>query len=355
VLVVPYGTGIGDMVNLAPLVEAITAAHPAGEILVLCDPELAWLLPPGVAAIRSVHGVRSWRRLSGRGLSGRALGQLSVPFAAALLQPFATPRMSRWMTGYLSRQEFPVVINLLEMLTGLASSGDRWTRGPWQPARSHVIDLLAGELEARGIRVPVEGRAPRLEVTPATGGWEPIALVNPSSGSTLKDAPDDLWCEVLRGLSRHGFRCRVLEAPGRLIAPRLLAAASDVRAIRSTLRELVPVIAGAAVVISPDTGILHIAAATRTPYVGLFGSTDPAFSGPYSHERGEVIEAPIDHPPVCRTCWRAQLLPAARCPVFAPRNCLSAITPGRVIDAVKRVTAAPSRDPASGGPGPAEP
>ncbi|MFN2568208.1 MAG: hypothetical protein ABR564_01215, partial [Candidatus Dormibacteria bacterium] len=168
ILVVPYGTGIGDLVNTGPLLEAIAAAHPGHRVHLLCDPSLAWMLPEGITAVGSVHGVRPWRRMAGERLPGRALSHLSVPLAGRLLTPLVAPRTARWMTGYLTRQEFPVVINLLEMLTGLGATGSRWTRGPWQPDRRHVVDLIAGELEARGIPVPSGRRAPRLQVTPVS-------------------------------------------------------------------------------------------------------------------------------------------------------------------------------------------
>ncbi|MFN2569088.1 MAG: glycosyltransferase family 9 protein, partial [Candidatus Dormibacteria bacterium] len=234
---------------------------------------------------------------------------------------------------------------LLEMLTGLEETGDRWTRGPWQPDRRHVVDLIAGELEARGIPVPSGRRAPRLQVTPVSLSPGPTALINPHSGSTLKEAPVDLWCEIVRGLGRLGVRSFVLEAPGTSEDPRLLEAAPGVEPLSAPLPELAALIAGASVVISPDTGILHMAAAVHTPHVGLFGSTDPAFCGPYNREGGELLEAPIDHPPACRGCWRAQMLPSARCPIFEPESCLSTLSGEAIVAAAIRVMHHDGRPP----------
>ncbi len=47
------------------------------------------------------------------------------------------------------------------------------------------------------------------------------------------------------------------------------------------LRRLAWLLAGSSVVLSPDTGPLHMAVALGTPTVGLYGFTDPKRSGPY--------------------------------------------------------------------------
>ena len=54
--------------------------------------------------------------------------------------------------------------------------------------------------------------------------------------------------------------------------------------LRLSLRQLVALVRGARVVISGDTGPLHVAAALGTPVVGLYGPTDPVRNGPYSPE-----------------------------------------------------------------------
>ena len=50
----------------------------------------------------------------------------------------------------------------------------------------------------------------------------------------------------------------------------------------TTLGDLLALVAGAGLVVSGDTGPLHLAAAVGTPIVGLYGPTDPARNGPWS-------------------------------------------------------------------------
>jgi ADP-heptose:LPS heptosyltransferase len=56
---------------------------------------------------------------------------------------------------------------------------------------------------------------------------------------------------------------------------------------RTSIPQLVEVIAAAGSVISCDTGTMHLASALGTDLVALFGSTDPRRTGPF---RGRVIQ-----------------------------------------------------------------
>lgn len=68
---------------------------------------------------------------------------------------------------------------------------------------------------------------------------------------------------------------------------------------KTTLRELVEAIAQCEIVVGPDTGPGHIAAALNVPYVSLFGPTDPDRVAPYG-QRDLVVTAQLG----CRPCAR---------------------------------------------------
>jgi heptosyltransferase-2 len=49
---------------------------------------------------------------------------------------------------------------------------------------------------------------------------------------------------------------------------------------QTTLRELMAVLKAARVLLTNDTGPMHVAAALGTPVIALFGSTSPELTGP---------------------------------------------------------------------------
>jgi ADP-heptose:LPS heptosyltransferase len=93
------------------------------------------------------------------------------------------------------------------------------------------------------------------------------------------------FAEVARALStRHGLRSLVLWGPGEeQIANDIVIASDGAAAISPPTRiaDLVSLAKAAALMISGDTGPMHIAGAVGTPVIGIFGPTDPRRNGPW--------------------------------------------------------------------------
>jgi heptosyltransferase I len=64
-----------------------------------------------------------------------------------------------------------------------------------------------------------------------------------------------------------------------------------VSALGSGLRNLVGIIDGAALVLSPDTGPLHMTVALNRPVISLMGYTNPKRVGPYRRFHDLLIDA----------------------------------------------------------------
>jgi heptosyltransferase I len=158
----------------------------------------------------------------------------------------------------------------------------------------HVIDKNLSMLKAIGIRMP-EIEFPLQDRNPAIANegraclgipdGTPFALINPGAAWPNKRWPPVYFAEVARGLAqRHGLRSLVLWGPGEeQLAQNVVIAADGVAAVspRTTLADLVSLIKAAALMISGDTGPMHIATAAGTPLVGIFGPTDPQRNGPW--------------------------------------------------------------------------
>jgi ADP-heptose:LPS heptosyltransferase len=77
--------------------------------------------------------------------------------------------------------------------------------------------------------------------------------------------------------------------------------------------------------VTNDTGPMHVAAALGKAVVALFGPTDPARTGPYGQVES-ALRAP--QPPPCAPCLKPV------CRHSEPLACLNGITPAQVVAAV---------------------
>ncbi len=118
----------------------------------------------------------------------------------------------------------------------------------------------------------------------AAGG--PIALLNPGAAWPNKRWTPERFGEVAAFLREvRGYVPFVLWGPGEeAVASAVVdASAGSARLAPPTrLADLVELCRAASLMVSGDTGPLHIAAAVGTPIVSLFGPTDPERNGPWS-------------------------------------------------------------------------
>jgi heptosyltransferase-1 len=90
---------------------------------------------------------------------------------------------------------------------------------------------------------------------------------------------------------------------------------------RTSLRDAIGIIERAVVAVGPDTGLMHIAAAVKTPVISLWGATSPARTGPYGNAN-LVIQGKAP----CVPCYRK------RCAIG--RICLQSITAEQIADKI---------------------
>ncbi|HZT23600.1 MAG TPA: lipopolysaccharide heptosyltransferase II [Verrucomicrobiae bacterium] len=94
---------------------------------------------------------------------------------------------------------------------------------------------------------------------------------------------------------------------------------------RTSLRELMALLKSCRVLLTNDTGPMHLAAALEVPVVAVFGSTAPELTGPVSSAPGTIVKS--DAP--CSPCFLRE------CPIDF--RCMNGISVERVVEAVVAV------------------
>ena len=145
--------------------------------------------------------------------------------------------------------------------------------------------------------------------------------------------PSRFWfaeqtAQVARALrTGHGLGVVLLGGPGEVAFARAIRRAggpglTDLSG-QTSLRELIGIFSRCRVAFGPDSGPMHIAAATGAPVVSLWGATSPIRSAPW--ESDELV---IAGPAACSPCY------ARRCRIG--RRCMQRIQAAEVLEVLER-------------------
>lgn len=155
----------------------------------------------------------------------------------------------------------------------------------------------------------------------------PVLAIAPGSGSVAKNWPENHFCAVAdwwRG--RVGGQVVVLLGPVEEERGGFAALSSCALIARDlNLSQAAALLAAGSLYLGNDSGITHLAAATGTPTVAVFGPSDPRQWAP----RGNRVTIVNRH----EECLTMDVVPAA----VAPHRCLSELDPEAVISVLGRV------------------
>ncbi|MFF0878609.1 HAD-IIIA family hydrolase [Micromonospora aurantiaca (nom. illeg.)] len=169
-------------------------------------------------------------------------------------------------------------------------------------------------------------RTDRLPPRAADAGAPGYVVLHPGSSVETRACPEELATRVVRVLGAAGYRVVVTGGPDeRELTARVAAAGGVDLGGRTGLDDLAAVIAGAGALVVGNTGPAHLAAALGVPVVSLFAPTVPFGQwGPYRVPTVRLGDAGA----ACRDT-RATVCPVPGHP------CLSAVEPGRVLEALR--------------------
>ncbi len=164
-----------------------------------------------------------------------------------------------------------------------------------------------------------------------------VAALAPGAAHATKRWPVAHWSALADRLRADGYHPIVVGGPDdRGLAQQLTGGNGGENAAVSaagecSLQETGALLARARIVVSGDTGVMHMATGVGTPVVALFGPTVGQFGFLPYRARSVVLERALD----CRPCSATG---TAVCPLGHHR-CLEDITPAEVVAAVHALVA----------------
>jgi heptosyltransferase-1 len=332
-LIVRLGS-LGDVVHGIPVAAALRHEFPTSRIDWLVDPRYVELLNLVVGLDRRI-GVdpRAIRHRTTRRRFRETLRELrETAYDAAIdLQGLLKSAMLARSIRAGRTIGFPRK-HLREPLARLF-----YTDAPDPGDATHVIyknlALLAPlQVTDRRVRFPLEiPRTVTSEQIINRFEGRDYALINPGAAWPNKRWPPARFGAVATAIAREfGWRSLVLWGPGEQeIAHEVVAESSGAADISppTTISDLVGVARRARLMVSGDTGPLHIAAAVDTPIVALYGPTRPERNGPWG-----LSDVSISRVHQCSCVYERKCRKTERC--------IDDISVAEVISAVQRRIAA---------------
>lgn len=266
------------------------------------------------------HGELALRRryALGRSLAAQRYDQAIVlpnSFKSALIPCFAGIPLR---TGFVGEARWGLLNDARQLdKKALPLMVERFALLAEAPGDAIKRPLAAAQLEVdqaqRAATLHKLGLAPR----------RPVAVLCPGAEyGPAKRWPPAYFAELAQKLAAAGCEVWIVgsaqdAAIGKAIAQ---ASASDCIDLcgRSTLAEAIDLLSCAALVVSNDSGLMHVAAALDKPLTAIYGSSSPAFTPPLS-SRAQIVTLDL----ACSPCFKRE------CPL-GHFNCMRQLTPQQV-------------------------
>lgn len=285
-------SALGDVTHVLPLLRTLRRAWPEVALTWVIGKGEQKLLDglPGVEFLvydkkTGVAGMRALRReLHGRRFD--ALLQMQVAARANLLSAFLPAARRIGYDRSRSKDLHGLFVN---------------ERIPDRPG-IHVLDAIGSFCEPLGIRqtevvwdmpIPDDARGWARAQWPEDG--MPTLAISPCSSHALRNWRADRYAAVAEHARSRGWRVALLggrstlerETTDAILAAMRPSSSGDVLDLvgKDTLKQLPALLERADLLMTPDSGPMHIANAMGTKVLGLHAASNPRRSGPYSDVR----------------------------------------------------------------------
>ncbi|GAB1407986.1 glycosyltransferase family 9 protein [Thermomonas brevis] len=282
-------SALGDVTHVLPLLHTLRGAWPALEVTWVIGKGEHRLLAglPGVRFVEydkkaGLAGMRAMRRALGQRFD--ALLQLQVSARANLLSAFIPARRRIGYDKSRSKEGHGLFID---------------ERIPDRPG-IHVLDAIGSFCEPLGLvrdevawNLPVPDEAHAWAAAQWADDGRRTLMISPCSSHALRNWRAERYAALADHAAAQGWRivlCGGRSELERTTGDAILAAMAARDGVldligKDTLKQLPALLARADLLVTPDSGPMHIANAMGTKVLGLHAATNPHRSGPYSDRR----------------------------------------------------------------------
>lgn len=320
------GGGLGDLVFALPAAEALAAAYPGAELVLLGTPGHAALLGDRPSPFTAVEVLPAWP-----GVQTGPEDPAAAEHFFARLRGWA-PDLAVQLHGG-GRNSNPFLLRFGARHTVGCRTEDAAGLERTLPYLYYQHEVLRA-LEVAGLaggtpvqleptlRLTPEEVALRRRVRQRTPGEEPLVVLHPGATDPRRRWPTTSFAALAGALAAEGARVRVVGDAGDVpLAEEILAAVApavrdrvDSVAGQAPLGDLVPQLVRAALVVANDSGPRHLAQAAGTPTVGVYWCGNVVNAGSLSRARHRVHLGWTTRCPVCGTDVTQVGWSAERCP-----------------------------------------
>lgn len=322
-------SALGDIVHAVPVLAALRRHEPGVEV--------DWLVEEAYEPVLClVDGLR--QRIVVR--TSKKGGTPTSPVGTGGPRFDGGPVGYLRAAAYLRRQRYDVALDLQGLIKSAVWARVSGARRVIGFSREHLREPLAASLHHEHVTPPhpahviqknlalaahlgasttpvelplrVDASAGTREALARTLAGHRYAVLNAGAAWPNKRWPAERFGALASALHRrHGLVSLITWGPAeRALAEAIVAASAGTARLSppTTVADLAAVLRDAALVVSGDTGPLHIAAAVGAPLVGLYGPTWPERNGPWHPD--DVVISRADR---CRCHHKRRCLTGAPC------------------------------------------